>query len=163
MAGRVLSDASPLIGLARIDGLSWLHELFGVVWVPQEVHREVLPRHDLPDAQMLRAAFERGDLHVCSTTPDQPVLPELDEGEAACIRIALATTEPALLLMDERAGRAIALELGLRVAGTAAIIGMARQRALIPSAKAAFAHLHASDFRISAEVIATVLRRVGEM
>lgn len=162
MAGRVLSDASPLIGLARIDGLPWLRELFGVVWVPQEVHREVLPNHELPDAQTLHAAFERGDLQVCSATPDTPVLPELDEGEAACIRMALASTEPALLLMDERAGRAIATEHGLRVAGTAAIIGMARQRGLIPSAKTVFARLHASDFRISAAVIATVLKRVGE-
>ncbi|QFY91049.1 DUF3368 domain-containing protein [Magnetovirga frankeli] len=39
---------------------------------------------------------------------------------------------------------------------------MARQRGLIPSAKAVFARLHASDFRISAAVISTILRQVGE-
>jgi predicted nucleic acid-binding protein len=93
-------------------------------------------------------------------------LPELDEGEAACIRFALQhgsdTGEAALLLMDERAGRAIAVDLGLRVAGTAAVIGMARLQGLIASAREVFAHLHASDFRISAEVIAMVLQRVGE-
>jgi predicted nucleic acid-binding protein len=37
-----------------------------------------------------------------------PELPDLDEGEAACIRIALASPQPSLLLMDERAGRALA-------------------------------------------------------
>jgi predicted nucleic acid-binding protein len=91
-----------------------------------------------------------------------PLLPELDEGETACIRLALADAQPALLLMDERAGRAIAAEHGLRVAGTAAIIGMARARGLIPSARAVFTRLHATDFRISAQVITTILRRVGE-
>jgi hypothetical protein len=33
---------------------------------------------------------------------------------------------------------------------------------LIPSAKAVFAQLHASDFRIASEVIKTVLMRCGE-
>ena len=90
------------------------------------------------------------------------MLPDLDEGEAACIRTALADAQPALLLMDERAGRAIATAKGLKVAGTAAVIGMAKQRGLIALAKPVFARLHRSDFRISAEVIAVVLRRVGE-
>ena len=37
MAGRVLSDASPLIGLGYVDGLPWLQQLFGAVWIPGEV------------------------------------------------------------------------------------------------------------------------------
>jgi predicted nucleic acid-binding protein len=65
--------------------------------------------------------------------------------------------------MDERAGRALAIENGLQVAGTAAVIGMARLKGLIPSAKNMFALLHASDFRISATVIRTILERVGEV
>jgi len=76
--------------------------------------------------------------------------------------IALAQATPTLLLMDERAGRALASEHGLRVAGTAAVIGMAKSRGLVPSAREVFARLHASDFRISPTVIETVLRRVGE-
>ncbi len=162
MAGRVLSDASPLIGLARVDGLPWLPALFGEVWVPQEVRDEVLPGRGLADELTLLAAFAHGRLRVAEVAPDTPALPELDEGEAACIRLGLASGAPALLLMDERAGRAIAIDHGLQVAGTAAVIGMARARGLIPSAREVFARLHASDFRISAEVIATVLRRVGE-
>ncbi|MFT4104036.1 MAG: DUF3368 domain-containing protein [Burkholderiaceae bacterium] len=62
----------------------------------------------------------------------------------------------------ERAGWAVAAEHGLRVASTAAVIGMAKSRGLMPSAREVFAKLHASDFRISAAVIETVLRRVGE-
>jgi predicted nucleic acid-binding protein len=162
MAGLVLSDASPLIGLARVDGLPWLNELFGVVWVPREVRDEVLSGRMLPDEQLILAAFDTGGLQVCEGAPQAPELPELDEGEAACIRIALVSPPPVLILMDELAGRAIAVEHGLRIAGTAAVIGMARMRGLIPSAREAFARLHASDFRISASVIAEVLRRVNE-
>lgn len=42
MARLVLTDASPLIGLARVDGLAWLGALFNTVWMPLEVRQEVL-------------------------------------------------------------------------------------------------------------------------
>ena len=48
------------------------------------------------------------------------------------------------------------------MAGTAAVIGFAKRHGLIESAKARFERLHDSDFRISKEVIQTVLRNVGE-
>ena len=162
MAGRVLTDASPLIGLAYVGGLSWLRALFGEVWMPPEVSAEVLGDRGFAGEQAIAEAIAAGWLHISEAAPATPELPDLDEGEAACIRMALAWNEPALLLMDERAGRAVAEENGLRVAGTAAVIGMARLRGLIPSAREVFARLHQSDFRISAEVIKTVLERVGE-
>jgi predicted nucleic acid-binding protein len=162
MARLVLTDASPLIGLARVDGLPWLGALFGVVWMPHEVRREVLPNRGLPDEAAILAAQAAGWLKEAGPAPTGPALPDLDEGEAACIRIALASPEPCLLLMDERAGRAIAMEHDLAVAGTAAIIGLAKTRGLIGTAREVFARLHGSDFRISRQVIETVLRRVGE-
>jgi predicted nucleic acid-binding protein len=162
MARLVLTDASPLIGLARVDGLRWLPPLFGTVWLPTEVHAEVFSGFGSPDEQSIGAAVTAGWLALCGPSPETPLLPELDEGETACIRLALAHPGASLLLMDERAGRAIAIENGLQVAGTAAVIGMARLRGLIPSAKEVFALLHASDFRISAAVIRTILARVGE-
>ncbi len=162
MARLVLTDASPLIGLARVDGLPWLGALFCVVWMPPEVRREVLPLRGLPDEEAIRAAEAAGWLKQTDPAPDGLVLPDLDEGEAACIRSALSSAGPCLLLMDERAGRAIAREHGLVVAGTAAVIGMAKTRGLIASAGDVFKRLQGSDFRISAQVIETVLRRVGE-
>ena len=162
MARLVLSDASPLIALSRVNGLAWLPNLFGTVSMPPELHGEVLPGHDLPGEDAIMQALSAGWLAVTEPPPGTPTLPELDEGESACIRIALAHEGPTLLLMDERAGRAIAQEHGLRVAGTAAIIGLAKQRGLIPSAREVFALLHAAEFRIAPEVLRTVLQRVGE-
>jgi predicted nucleic acid-binding protein len=162
MAGLVLSDSSPLIALGRVGGLSWLHALFGTVCMPEEVRRELLPGFGFAEEQDIAAAIAAGWLLVRSPTPAEPLLPELDEGESACIRLALAHDAPVLLLIDDRAGRAIATERGLRVAGTAAVIGRAKTNGLIPSARAVFARLHESDFRLSAKVIDTVLRSVGE-
>jgi predicted nucleic acid-binding protein len=169
MAGLVLTDASPLIGLARVDGLPWLPALFGSVGWPAEVRAEVLTGQGLPGEAAIAQAEAAGWLRLVGPAPALPELPDLDEGEVACIRIALAhqaqeagQAVPALLLMDERAGRHIAIAHGLRVAGTAAVIGMAKSRGIIASAREVFARLHATDFRIAPEVIATVLGRVGE-
>ena len=140
--------------------------LFGKAWIPSEVRGEVLSGQVSRGESGIRKAMADGWLCEWpgSPTGKAPLvtLPDLDEGEAACIRIAIAHADEALLLIDERAGRAVATECGLRVAGTAAVIGMAKARGLVPSARQVFDTLHRSDFRISADVIQTVLRRVGD-
>ncbi len=162
MARLVLSDASPLIGLSIVGGLPWLKALFGKVWMPPQVRDEVLSGQVSRGEDAIRAALARKTLVVWDRPVPELPLPPLDAGESACIRIGRAHKGPTLLLMDERAGRAVAQDSGLKVAGTAAVIGMAQQHGLISSAREAFALLHGSDFRISAEVIRTVLARVGE-
>jgi predicted nucleic acid-binding protein len=162
MARIVLTDASPLIGLSIVGGLPWLKGLFGEVWMPIEVEREVLSGRVSRGEDELRRGLADKWLRIFQPTPGEPEFAELDEGEAACIRVALSIPEETLILMDERAGRSIAIEQGLLVAGTAAVIGMAKTRGLISSARDIFARLHNSDFRIATEVIQTVLHRVGE-
>ncbi|MFM8524389.1 MAG: DUF3368 domain-containing protein [Cyanobacteriota bacterium] len=163
MAAVVIADASPLIALARVDGLGWLRALFGDVLVTTVVVQEVLTG-DFPATEApIRSALAEGWLRPVEVTTDQPEFPDLDEGEAASLRLALASPTQALVLIDERAGRAVAMELGLQVAGTAAVIGMARRRGLIPSARAIFEQLHRSDFRIAPDIIRTVLQRCSEL
>ena len=51
------------------------------------------------------------------------MLQDLDEVETNCIRIALSEgTAKVLVLMDERAGRAVPQEFGIQVAGTTAVL-----------------------------------------
>ncbi len=166
MARCVISDASPLIGLATVDGLGWLKPLFGEVVVPPAVHKEVLPGVDARGDAEIAAAIKRKHVRLWNKAipPVSAAFADLDAGETECIRIALALgAGNALLLMDERAGRALAAELGIALAGTAAVIGLAKKRGLIDSAKARFERLHGSDFRITAAVIQAVLREVGEL
>lgn len=161
MAGLVICDASPIIGLARVDGLDWLKPLFGQVWIPEQVKSEVLPDRSSQDQVVIRSAMNTGAINIWPGPIDSAMTAGLDEGESACIHLALAHPG-SLLLIDERAGRAVAREHGIAVAGTAAVIGQARLRGLVPSAREVFERLLQSNFRIAPEVIRTVLRRVGE-
>ncbi|MCP9941907.1 DUF3368 domain-containing protein [Cyanobium sp. ATX 6E8] len=162
MAGIVIADASPLIALARVNGLIWLQALFGHALVTQAVAGEVLTGQFPSTEASIQQAISAGWLQLVENPAQGPALPDLDEGEATSLRLALICASKSLVLMDERAGRSVARELGVEVAGTAAVIGMARKSGLIPSARAVFAELHASDFRIAPAVIQTVLARCGE-
>ena len=165
MARYVISDASPLIGLAIVNGLDWLPALFGSVWIPPTVQREVLPGSGARGETEIALAIKNKHISIWrKKIRSPPNLLNLDQGESDCICLALAQPAgQAIVLMDERAGRAIANEYGIQVAGTAAVIGFAKRHGLIESARACFERLHDSDFRISKEVIQTVLRNVGEL
>jgi len=158
----VVIDSSPLIGLAIVDGLEWLPKLFDKVFMPESVKLEVLPGKTAPGEQAIAQALAVGWIKVWL----EPITPQLeidlDPGETDCINISLGNPDKVLLVMDERAGRAVAKEKGLRVIGTAAIIGLAKKQGLISSARAVFEVLHRSDFRISAAVINQVLASVDE-
>jgi predicted nucleic acid-binding protein len=162
MARIVVIDSSPLIGLAIVDGLKWLPELFSTVFLPESVKQEVLPGKAARGEEAIAHALDAGWLKVWPE-PIEPLLDiDLDRGETDCINLGLSHAGEVLLIMDERAGRVVAKEKGRRIIGTAAIIGQAKKQGLIASAREVFEVLHRSDFRIAAAVINQVLVSLNE-
>jgi predicted nucleic acid-binding protein len=170
MARLVLSDASPLVGLARVDGVPWLRALFAVVSVTRQVEMELGGRATLEPA--IAEAMNEGWLRVA----DRPVHdgeasggpadgvrpPHLGDGEWSTILAAKNHHGPALILLDDRLARREAGVMGLQVAGTAAVIVMANRRGLVASPSAVFERLLQSDFRISPRVIRSALEACEE-
>jgi predicted nucleic acid-binding protein len=84
----------------------------------------------------------------------------LDEGERAAI--ALATSIGAdLILMDDRAGVAVAYQRGLAVTGTLGVLDLAARRGLLDLATA-IARLKATSFRYPPELIEALLAQHRE-
>ena len=162
MTRLVITDASPLIGLAIVNGLVWLPGLFETVYLPESVKQEVLPGKAARGESEITHAIDSEWLKVWEEPIKTQLDFDLDAGETDCINLGLNHAEQALLIMDERAGRAVAREKGLFVIGTAAIIGLAKRRGLITSAREVFEVLHNSDFRIAAVVINQILASVNE-
>ncbi|MYA09547.1 MAG: DUF3368 domain-containing protein [Holophagales bacterium] len=154
MALLVLTDASPLVGLSRIGGVDWLRELFGTVELTSAVREEV-ERGQVEPA--IAAALDQGWLRTRPGEPlgDRPS--HLGLGEWSTIVAAREHTGPVLVLLDDRLARREARAAGLNVAGTAAIVGLARRRGLIESARDVFERLLHSDFRIAPEIVRAVL------
>ncbi len=161
----VIADASALIGLAKIEHLFILQGLFGEVWLAPTVLLELRLAEFAATGSALQIALDAAWLRINPEPIANVALTGLDAGETESILQALhaqSQGDAVLLIIDEQTGRAAAKTLGLTIAGTAAVIGMAKQRGLIPSARAVFDALLKTDFRISADIIRQVLANVGE-
>ena len=83
---------------------------------------------------------------------------ELDEGEAAAIRLALSEPD-SLLLIDETAGRSVATRLGVANTGTLGVLLAGAKEGLIDP-RPALAKLQQTNFRISKGLIDVLLRQI---
>ncbi len=158
----VLSDASPLIALAAAGVFDLLRELFGAVTVTATVRREVLAGKGRPGERELRAAIRAGWIHVQRDRRPDPTLADLDEGEATTLAAAASLDTGCLVLIDDPVGRQRARELGLPIAGTAGVLLTAKKRGLIPAVRPLLEALMNADFRLSGQVVTTVLEDAGE-
>jgi len=155
----VVSNASPLINLARIGKLDLLHDLYGELTIPEAVWREVVVEGaGQPGADEVKGATWIKRHAVANRQLVHALQQELDAGEAEAI--VLASEMPAeLLLMDERLGRETARHLGLRYTGLIGVLVEARRKGLISAVKPHLDALRdAAGFRVS-DVLCTRVRQ----
>jgi predicted nucleic acid-binding protein len=158
---RVVADAGPLIGLAKINRLDLLLQLFGCVRVPEAVAAELNMDTPLPGATALNHARKQGWLLIqAAPTVAARLLVAVDRGEAEAI--ALARQEEALLLIDERLGRAAAQADGVRIFGTGALLVKAKQAGLIKAVRPELEALSRCGYRLSDTLQQELLRLAGE-
>ncbi|MCC7292149.1 MAG: DUF3368 domain-containing protein [Phycisphaerales bacterium] len=87
----------------------------------------------------------------------------LHAGEAEALALAVEV-RPDAVLIDERAGRAVAKELGLAPLGVLGLLVQAKHRGLIGDVKPLIAKLKTElSFRISSSVLDRVLTLAGEV
>lgn len=154
----IVADTSPLNYLVWIGLADVLPTLYGRVVVPPEVHAELLARdappvvrawaNDLPTWMEIRGAEAHPALLDAA-------LVALDSGERAAILLAMEL-KPAVLLIDERAGSAIARRSGLPVTGTLGVLDEAARRKLI-SLPDAITRLKATSFRYPKAIVERLL------
>lgn len=150
----VVADASPLIALHQIDQLELLERLFAEVAIPPAVAEEVRP--GLPVLPLWILVRELSQ-------PIDPVIlrAALGRGETEALGLAKALAAE-LVIVDERAARNLAFNLGLAVAGTAGVLARAKRAGFIPAVRPLLEQLLSLGFRISPAIIKRVLADAGE-
>jgi predicted nucleic acid-binding protein len=143
---RIIADASCLIVLQNIRELSLLQKLFGEVFITEEVKQEF--GLYLPEWITVKDIENKAHQTVLSLI--------LDKGEAASIALCLET-DNSLLIIDEKKGRRIAQELGLKITGTLGVILQAKKEGSIDSIEDLFLKLENAEFRISEALKAKIL------
>jgi uncharacterized protein len=146
--GIVIADSTCLIGLAKIGRLSLLQALFGRITVAKSVWDEVVEQGagragslEMSEATWIdvRAAHDALAFSALRLT--------LGAGESESIILAKEQSAR-LLVLDDAKARRVALELGLPIAGTVALLKRAEEKGLIPSAPAAMEELVQAGFHL---------------
>ena len=158
----IVSDAGPLIGLAKTGYLYLLKEIFVEVLIPMAVLHELKLRDDRPGSKSLNKAVRQDKwIKVCEVdTLNSKLLLTLDKGETEAI--ILAKKSGNVILMDEIKGRKAAKKAGLDVIGTGRILIAAKEKGLIPNVTNVLNDLNKSGYRLSSRLFNKIKLISGE-
>jgi uncharacterized protein len=159
----VVSDTTPLIGLASIGRLELLQELFGDVYIPQAVFDETVTfgragsraKQEVASADWIHIVEIKDRLAV------NVLLDEMDLGEVETIVLA-SEMNADWVLMDEKKGRRKLAQLNIPKIGTLGILLKAKQLGLVSNLKSELDGLQKSGFSVSPALIDEILKMVDE-
>ncbi len=164
----ILSNASPLIYLAKLGKLELLKELFRKIIIPREVYDEVVAKGKegkFFDALKVEKAIKDGWIDVKGIKIEKEIeglAPEIDKGETALL--SLAKREKAhLILIDDACARTIAESLGFNAKGTLYVLLKAYRKRLINKneVKESINKLVLSGFRLSQELYIAIMKDIS--
>ena len=160
----VIADTSPIINLAAIGQLDLIRRLYGNIWIPDAVYREIVETGAGEPGSVEVREFAWIERHVVRSTDLVTALKlELDAGEAEAIALAIES-KPGLLLVDERRGRLVAVRFNLKVLGLLGVLVEARRSELIPAVTPLLIDLNkVAGFYMTPELIGRVQAACGEV
>ncbi|MDD5297330.1 MAG: DUF3368 domain-containing protein [Rhodocyclaceae bacterium] len=152
-----------MIALARLGLLRLLPLQFSEVLLPQDVLSECTDDRNKPGANLIKAAAASGLFEIVPVADVAPfaLLHSINAGEAAALILALERHCPALV--DERRGRRVAADLGIPLVGTLGVLLQARLKGQIERLAPLVSALNDFGYRLSPQLVQTVLQRVGEV
>lgn len=163
----VVSDTTPLITLMKISKLDLLRDLFGEVFIPDAVFKEVTGNSSFQNEadQIRQSAY----IKVVSVQDRERIkliqrVTGLDLGETEAIVYA-DESKADILLIDEQKGRQVAHNMNLPMSGSMGIIAEAFNKGLITveESENIVETLRLSNIRISEKLLQSFLKIVHEM
>ena len=164
MSHAIISDSSSLIMVARLKRLDLLTNLFQHIHIPQRVAEEITAKEDAvarlvlnhPDFSILVSSNLVSSNHTLLTLLDGT----LDYGEAEAL--TLAQEKQLLLLIDEKKGRQIAKNMGLKIIGLLGVLLLNYRRGHLLQADVMglLAQIKRMDFRLSAKLESDFLQQL---
>jgi len=156
---KVISNSTPIISLATIGHTDLLHQLFGTIFIPNEVYQELkskqAPGNKEVDAPYFQVKQIQGEQYIGF------LLHDLDRGEAEAIILA-QELQADCLIMDERTGYKISKGQGIHTIGTLSVLLMAKDQGIIPLVKPLLDDMIEKGRWYSPFVYNTFLKKIGE-
>jgi len=156
----VVCDSSPIIALALCGQLELLDKMFNDILIPQEVYDESVKEGKEPTPVIKKWAAGKV-IEVIDLQKVNNFNEILDKGESEAIALYLEKSAD-YLLIDEKKGRKVAIENGIKVIGSLGVLIMAKRRNLLQSIKPSLELLRHSSTRISDFLYEQALKMTGE-
>jgi len=158
-----VTNASPLIFLAKLERLDLLKASADEVLVPPAVLDEIMALDDKA-AESVRQASEDWLRQQAPTNRSEVELLRIEIGDGESEAIALAReVGAARVVLDDLDARRKARLLGLTPVGTIGLLLAARLRGDLPSLKAEIDRLLQFGFRVSDALVTRVLQEADEL
>lgn len=157
----IVSNAGPLIALAKIGHFELLRRIFGRLSIPQAVYHEVAVRGiGRPGADEIRQALGHWIevLSVQDTAVVRSFSTKLGLGESEAIALAMEVSAE-LVLLDDGKARAVAEFMGLDVSGTVGVLIQAYRIGLLADLRQTLDELRAKGFRLDEQIYTDALTR----
>lgn len=156
----IISDTSPITNLIRINELDLLKLLYTEVVIPEKVQDELLNYENQKDE------IDKRDWIIVKKVSNSDEVKklevELDTEEAEAIVLA-KELEADLIIIDERKGRKIAEENGLKIIGLLGVLIQAKRMGYVKELKSLLNELIDNvGFRVSQELYNRILKEVNE-
>jgi hypothetical protein len=154
----IVSNASPLIVLLKINKLFILKELFEKVVIPDAVYKEITAKeHDKLVFDKLKWVEIR---RVRKTEMINLLEKLIDKGEAEAV--VLAKELNATLLIDDAKARKYAKLVNIEVIGTLGLLKMAKKNGLVQSVRKVIDDILTEGYYIEDRLVRKILKDIGE-
>ena len=159
----IISDTSLISGLIIVGESELLFHLFDEILIPQEVQNELFKL--IRYKEDVNIFLNRKQIIITESQDTvllQGLYGLLDKGEAEAINLAIQLSAN-LLLIDEKRGRIIAQQLGLKIMGVLGLLLLAKKNKLIVDVKTIMDALQKdANFWIGEKLYKQILLDAGE-
>ncbi|MCF8045732.1 MAG: DUF3368 domain-containing protein [Desulfarculaceae bacterium] len=156
---REVCNTTPLIALSSLGSLDLLSDIYGEIFIPEAVFREIdhggniaVPRLDNKKWIKIISDIQ---------TYENSLLYQLDIGERQVVLNALHGAMD-LVLIDDRVARNIAELTGLKVKGTLGVLVEAKRRNLVKSFRSKALEMKANGIYFSERLIDEIAEKIDE-
>lgn len=156
----IVSNTTPLISLLIIGKLSLLKEIYGKVFVPYAVFKELEQGKQKAYYQDISKINWIKIVNISNKKIEQFFI-DLDKGEAEAIILAKELNAD-LLILDEKLGRDYAKKLNVRITGTLGVLLKAKELGLVDSVRELLDILVNKGVWLNPKLIEKVIKLAGE-
>lgn len=154
-------NTSPVQYLYQLGLIDCLHSLYGKIYIPEEVISEIERGKEegieLPEIQQLSFVEKLNS----KTMSFSQLVRDLGKGETAVILHGLETPG-SIVVLDDLLARKIAIELGLKLTGTAGILIAAKSNGLIDKVYPYLDKMERLGFYLAPEHKSLILQKANE-